>query len=444
MDDQISGKLEMLFAHLTINNVRDIKPLLFDAIDEYQSIRSNLTYDQKQKVNFIKTLLYHAEREEWNQARDQLNGAQRAYQEYMSNKTKITGYSQRLGYAQIHGRRGQASENGQLALPWKEVTSDKYMFKNEGAFSEEKAEKDSSKIRALKEEIVSHKTTSPGSSRQSKTVTRTPDEDEQGPERKTTFLNRPAIELHSRGYPGSYANQMHNRPRTLKDALEVVNERKDVNVKEAADTDGFDPNRPSRIADAYQSLYANEWKLALSAIKRAAVIEETAIECLLYILTEAYKECIDEAEAQILQFEHAALNIVTDGKYTKYDKDIFGRTGNVKHMLQYRKEVSDLSVKRLQDSFLTKTLPVIHRRYGVKKDDYIDSYSRQCIVVTWRMVIQDPPLHIDIVEPDKNIDFNHSLYRPFSKSGDNIRFLVWPVLRIYKKGPVLCQGVAQG
>lgn len=94
MTEEISGKLELLFAHLSINNVRDIKPLLIDAIDEYQSIRSNLTYDQKQKVNFIKSLLYHAEREEWNQARNQLNGAQKAYQEYMSNRTKYKGYSQ--------------------------------------------------------------------------------------------------------------------------------------------------------------------------------------------------------------------------------------------------------------------------------------------------------------------------------------------------------------
>lgn len=33
----------------------------------------------------------------------------------------------------------------------------------------------------------------------------------------------------------------------------------------------------------------------------------------------------------------------------QFDRDIFGKTGNVKHMLQYRKEVSDLAVKRLQD-----------------------------------------------------------------------------------------------
>lgn len=94
MNEKISGKLEMLFAHLSINNVRDIKPLLFDAIDEYQTIRSSLTYDQKQNVNFIKTLLYHAEREEWTQARQQLNGAQKAYQNYIKNKVKIAGYNE--------------------------------------------------------------------------------------------------------------------------------------------------------------------------------------------------------------------------------------------------------------------------------------------------------------------------------------------------------------
>jgi hypothetical protein len=33
----------------------------------------------------------------------------------------------------------------------------------------------------------------------------------------------------------------------------------------------------------------------------------------------------------------------------QFDKDVFNKTGNRKHMLQYRKEISDLSVKRLQD-----------------------------------------------------------------------------------------------
>ena len=95
MADGTSGKLELLLAHLSINNVHHVKPLLFDAIDEYQHIRSQLTYDEKKNVNFIKTLLWHVEREEWPEARDNLQGAQRAYQEYLdrqatSSKRKVS------------------------------------------------------------------------------------------------------------------------------------------------------------------------------------------------------------------------------------------------------------------------------------------------------------------------------------------------------------------
>lgn len=103
-----------------------------------------------------------------------------------------------------------------------------------------------------------------------------------------------------------------------------------------------------------------------------------------------------------------------------------------------------LSFPFFLQTFLLKTLPVINRRYGVRKDDCIDNYGRQCVVVTWRMVIQDPPVHLETVDITTNVEFDQTLYKPFSKSGEVIRYLVWPVLRLYKRGPVLCKGIAQG
>jgi len=89
MVDVIDGKLELLFAHLSLNNVQHIRPLLMDAVDEYQNIRRSLSYDDKKRLNFIKNLLWHAERGEWAQARHKLTDAQKAYQDYIGKKMDI-------------------------------------------------------------------------------------------------------------------------------------------------------------------------------------------------------------------------------------------------------------------------------------------------------------------------------------------------------------------
>ena len=91
MAKELGGKLELLFAYLSINNVRHIQPLLLDAIDEYQIMKENLSYDEKKNINLIKTLLWHVEREEWTEARSHLNGAQRAYQDYINRNTAADG-----------------------------------------------------------------------------------------------------------------------------------------------------------------------------------------------------------------------------------------------------------------------------------------------------------------------------------------------------------------
>ncbi|WAQ97969.1 hypothetical protein MAR_022342 [Mya arenaria] len=337
MADPSAAKLELLFAHLSINNVQHVKPLVLDAIDEYQTIRSNLTYEERKKVNFIKSLLGHVERGEWEEARANLQNAQNAYQEYLENFA-----------------RGIKKEPG---------GSDSYAF-------------------------------------------------------------------------------IHGKSSKITDKMAQPEPEMPTSTSEGKVDDEADVNRPSKIADSYTRLYECEWHIAMDSLKRLAVIEETAIECLLYILMEAYRLCLDEAKLQVLEFENAALNIITNGKFTYTERNQLSKTRNVKHMIQYRKEVADLGIKRIQDQFLVKTLPVIHRRYGIKSENALDAYSKECIAVTWRMAIQDPPIYIDSRVKDEVIHPNR--YKVYRNSGEKIRYLVWPVLWLYKGGLVLARGVAQG
>ncbi|XP_052795965.1 uncharacterized protein LOC128228599 [Mya arenaria] len=450
MADPSAAKLELLFAHLSINNVQHVKPLVLDAIDEYQTIRSNLTYEERKKVNFIKSLLGHVERGEWEEARANLQNAQNAYQEYLENFAR--GIKKEPGgsdsYAFIHGKSSKITDK--MAQPEPEMptsTFDKshYMFRDSDFSKVNTLEQDSNRLQSQHSNATSRRINLWSARHRShapeKENTPSVFGEDQGP--TDSFKNMKesyAVNgAHSDEYPGSYSQYQNLQPTTLKQALKLTEKR---DRSEGKVDDEADVNRPSKIADSYTRLYECEWHIAMDSLKRLAVIEETAIECLLYILMEAYRLCLDEAKLQVLEFENAALNIITNGKFTYTERNQLSKTRNVKHMIQYRKEVADLGIKRIQDQFLVKTLPVIHRRYGIKSENALDAYSKECIAVTWRMAIQDPPIYIDSRVKDEVIHPNR--YKVYRNSGEKIRYLVWPVLWLYKGGLVLARGVAQG
>jgi len=90
--------------------------------------------------------------------------------------------------------------------------------------------------------------------------------------------------------------------------------------------------------------------------------------------------------------------------------------------------------------FIDRTLPIIHRRFGVKRADALDKYSYQCVLVCWKLAVQDPSYFLD-TKLDQYADFDQQLYEAYTTSGQKISFLVWPVLRLYKDGPLVCKGI---
>ncbi|KAH3833551.1 uncharacterized protein LOC127879701 [Dreissena polymorpha] len=441
MADPASGKLELLFAHLSINNVQNVPSLLIDAIDEFQNIRSSLSYEDKKTVNFIKTLLQHVERQEWTMARENLEGAQKAYQDYIEKQQKLNIPSAN-SYTAIHGKN---KSQGQKALPAPDrptsaLDRSKYLFKEGVTSIPNDLEQDSYLLHSHQTSNAYRRINLWSANHRARTQmeknSAVLNYDEQGPNARPVTSSKQMERTSINDYPGKYASE-REKP---KDALTLALPDSTHQSGEESDSD---LNRPSKIAESYTRLYEEEWHHAMTSLKRQAIIEETAIECLLYILMEAYRQCLDEARLQVIEFENAVLNIVTSGKYTFNDKEKLGKTGNAKHMVRYRREVSDLAVKRLQDLFLMKTLPVIHRRYGIKADNPMDTYARQCIAVTWRMAVQDPVLYISS-HVDQNTQLHPNYFKSYKTTGSTIRYLVWPTLYLYTDGIVLSRGVAQG
>ena len=59
------------------------------------------------------------------------------------------------------------------------------------------------------------------------------------------------------------------------------------------------------------------------------------------------------------------------------------------------------------------------------------------------MSLQDPPLDFK-EEFQSNAPFSKDEFKAYTKLGQYIDFVVWPPLLLYKRGPLLAKGVAQG
>ena len=57
------------------------------------------------------------------------------------------------------------------------------------------------------------------------------------------------------------------------------------------------------------------------------------------------------------------------------------------------------------------------------------------------MVVQDPPIALDNSKPEK---FDTTKYRGYQHNGLYTAYVVWPAITLYKEGPMLSKGVAEG
>lgn len=70
------------------------------------------------------------------------------------------------------------------------------------------------------------------------------------------------------------------------------------------------------------------------------------------------------------------------------------------------------------------------------------NFARDVVEVCWWMRCTQPPVHLDFSIPvDRK--FSPELYKAYTKSGQTIDYVVWPVMYLHEHGPMLSKGVAQ-
>lgn len=70
------------------------------------------------------------------------------------------------------------------------------------------------------------------------------------------------------------------------------------------------------------------------------------------------------------------------------------------------------------------------------------NFARDVVEVCWWMRCTQPPVHLDFSIPVEG-RFSPELYKAYTKSGQTIDYVVWPVMYLHEHGPLLSKGVAQ-
>lgn len=72
----------------------------------------------------------------------------------------------------------------------------------------------------------------------------------------------------------------------------------------------------------------------------------------------------------------------------------------------------------------------------------MQKYLDRCTEYCWIMAIQDPPMMLDF-GPAQNEEFDKEVFRCYTRNGENVEFVVWPAVFLYKDGPLVTKGVLQ-
>ncbi|CAG2237970.1 unnamed protein product [Mytilus edulis] len=218
-------------------------------------------------------------------------------------------------------------------------------------------------------------------------------------------------------------------------------------------TDLGDPNRPMKISDKYGELYDNEWTDAMESINDIKSfysvsehidIEEVIVLHLCRLLKICYNECLSLADEQIDNIGKTISETLCLNVNSRSD---FYNLPACKDVVVQRRQKSDHFVKHLLANKIIGKTAMHDWEYVNKNGDVMEYLMKtpffdQCVNLCWCMVIQDPVMYLD-GDITQGTTFDKNTYKEFVKSGNKVKYVVWPALFLHKDGPLLHKGTVQ-
>lgn len=184
-----------------------------------------------------------------------------------------------------------------------------------------------------------------------------------------------------------------------------------------------DANRPQKLADTLGYIYDNEWTDAYTHLLDVENISDrNSIEILLDILQVAYHGCLNHVD-----------------KFTEHVQGWFkGEKENLSNRIL---ELAISTATTMIPCIQVEIMQVISQKYEEKIRKVCDPYIQRCTTVCFYMVVKSPQVYLEFDCPADKID--RFIFRPFTKDGKTLDYVVWPALFLHKDGPLMTKGVVQ-
>ncbi|VDI34371.1 Hypothetical predicted protein [Mytilus galloprovincialis] len=196
-------------------------------------------------------------------------------------------------------------------------------------------------------------------------------------------------------------------------------------------TDLSDPQRPQKLSEKFNSLYDNSWTDAYEIINNEDMDEKMTCGKLIDIFKSCWDFCCEVAKMQLSDLHNILLSL--EGKESKEGKKVKNDfpVQNSKIIKETRRLFAEQFIPTLCESYWQR-----QKDTGLVED--LQPYVDKCIELCWYSAISDPPL-VYAFEANKNVDD----FRGYTKSGDEIDYVVWPSMYLHEYGPLLYKGVVQ-
>ena len=217
-----------------------------------------------------------------------------------------------------------------------------------------------------------------------------------------------------------------------------------------------DPNRPMKLAEKFNRIYDDQWTDMIERLeKKEPNIEEHKYKCVYHlysVLIVIFNSLSKKAEVQLQGLaEH--LFLLTKPSTEQIHATWVEYKEERVQLIASRKKTAETTISMLQQHLQADPIFIQELRKcsphleDVMLDEIASSeYFKNCVEICWYFVIQDPPMYVEHVSL-KGTKIDKDTHKVFTKSGDIVKYHVWPALYLHHQdgnnSPLMGKGVVQ-